>query len=183
MTTFNHFTDRNRDMQDGIERHVYGAQEYTDAGAILRVRGTGTVDEEAVVLTQGYSFNLPQDYNTEVFLLAGGSDTTLKYALMSIPRDKQRRWGEGMGGIQHPTDPDNAIQFEDGLAWVTANKLLFGPNKEVTLSLSGGKLSIEFNGVVEVVSNELKHNNINVGSTHTHPGVERGPDSTEAPNP
>jgi hypothetical protein len=119
VTSLNRFGDRNRDMQDGIERHVWGEQEYLDgAGSIIRVRGTDTQDEEAVVLNSGHSFHLPKDSNTEVFLLAGGSDTSQKFAMLSIPRDKQRKWKEGTGGVQHPTDPARALEFNDKRSYI-----------------------------------------------------------------
>lgn len=111
MTTLNQFSDRNRDQQDGVERHVWGEQEYTDGGAIIRTRGTGTQDEEAVVLNFGMSFHAPKDTNTEVILLANGSDTNSKFAMVSIPRDKQRRWAEGNSGIQMWNDPSRAVEF------------------------------------------------------------------------
>lgn len=114
MTSFNRFGDRNRDQQDGIERHVYGEQEYVDgAGAVIRVEGTGTQDDEAVVLNGMTSFNLPVNFNTEVMLHASGSDTNQKYATLTIPRDKQRRWAVGTGGTQHPTDGTRAMEFND----------------------------------------------------------------------
>lgn len=111
MTTLQHFSDRNRDQQDGIERHVWGEQEFTKAGSIIRVRGTGTQDDEAVVVNNGIGMHLPKDTNTEVFLLAGGSDTTQKFAMLSIPRDKQRQWAEGNNGIQAWNDPARALEF------------------------------------------------------------------------
>jgi len=111
MTTLNHFADRNRDQQDGIERHVFGEQEYTKGGAIVRVRGTGTQDEEAVVINQGVSMHVPKDTNAEVYLIANGSDTNSKFAMLSIPRDKQRQWSEGNNGIQKWDDPSRALEF------------------------------------------------------------------------
>lgn len=114
MTTANRFSDRNRDIQDGFERHVWGKQEYVDgAGSIIRLRGTGTEEQEAVVVNVGMGFNLAENSNTEVFTLSGGSDTTMKFALATIPRDKQRQWAEGTGGIQNPTDPERALEFND----------------------------------------------------------------------
>lgn len=113
MTTLNQFSDRNRDQQDGIERHVYGEIEYTDGGAIIRTRGTGTQDEEAVVINNGMSFTAPKDTNTEVILLANGSDTNQKFAMLSIPRDKQRRWAEGRSGLQMWNDPARAVEFNE----------------------------------------------------------------------
>lgn len=107
-------------MQDGLERHVWGSLKYTDAsGAVMSVRGTGTNDEEATLLNSGYAFNVEDDFNTEVFLLAGGSDLNQKFAIISIPRDKQRKWKTGTGGIQSPVNPDKAVEFNDKRTQVT----------------------------------------------------------------
>lgn len=114
MTTFNAYTARNRDMQDGIERHVWGELEYINgAGSVIKVRGTDTGDEEATVMNSGYGFNLPKDFDAEVMLTYGSSDTNQKYATLQIPHNYQRQWGEGTGGIQHPMDPDRALEFND----------------------------------------------------------------------
>jgi len=118
MTTFNRFGDRNRDMQDGIERHVWKEQTFTDAGSIIKVTGTGTQDDEAVVINNGVGMHFPEDQNTEVFLMAGGSDTNQKYAVLSIPRDKQRKWAENTNGIQHLSDPDRALEFNSKRAYL-----------------------------------------------------------------
>lgn len=112
MTTRHQFVDRDRDQQDGIERHVWGEQTWIDkAGSVIRVRGTGTEDQEAVVINTGVGMHVPRDTNTEVFLLASGSDTTLKHAFLSIPRDKQRQWKEGTNGLQSWNDPARAVEF------------------------------------------------------------------------
>lgn len=117
--SFERFPTRSKDMQDGIERHVWGEQEFVDkAGSVIRVRGTDTQDEEAVVVNNGVGMHLPKDFNTEVFLLAGGSDTTQKYAMLSIPRDKQRKWKENTGGVQDPLDPERALEFNRKRAYM-----------------------------------------------------------------
>lgn len=118
MTTFNQFSDRNRDQQDGIEKHIWSKQEFTDAGSIIHVKGTGTEDFEAVVINNGIGMHFPNDTDTEVFLLASSSDTNLKHAMLSIPRDKQRKWAENTNGIQHATDPSRALEFNSKRAYV-----------------------------------------------------------------
>lgn len=133
MTTYNHHRTRNRDQQDLVKRHVWGSVEYTDAGAILTVSGTGTTDEEVPVLNTGYAFNVPKDYNTEVMLISFGSDTTLKYAIPSIPRDKQRPWKENAGGVQNPIDPAKALEFNPKRAHVKEKNFALGDNGEVEL--------------------------------------------------
>lgn len=127
MTSNHRFRERNRDIQDGTERHVWGEQEFVDgAGSVVRVRGTGTQDEEAPVIVGVVSFNLPKDTNAEVFLLSNGSDTNQKFAVITIPRDKQRQWKEGNGGVQHPTDPDFAVEFNGKRCHVTKGKFAVG---------------------------------------------------------
>ena len=132
MTSFTRFRERSRDMNDGTERHVWGKQEYVKgAGSIIKVRGTDTEDQEAAVLNiGGVSFNVKEKFNTEVMLLAGSSDTTLKMALLTIPKDKQRRWEEGHGGVQHPTDDTFALDFSDKMAHLTKNKFGVGEKGE-----------------------------------------------------
>ncbi len=114
MTTQQRFGDRTRDQQDGTETHLWDEIEYvSDAGAILKVKGTGTQDEEVTLLNSGYGFNLPSNTDTEVTLFAAGSDTNNKYGIPHIPPTKQRPWKSGTGGIQHPNDPDKAVEFGD----------------------------------------------------------------------
>ena len=139
MTTFNEFTDRNRDQQDGFERNVFGKLEYVKgAGAIVKVRGTDTQDEEMPVLNIGYSANYPKDFNTEVFGVSHGSDTDQKYAIMTIPRDKQREWKENTSGIQNAQDPKKAIEFNKKRTWGTEDNWAQGASG--ALELKDGKL-------------------------------------------
>src|SRR5262249_30493077 len=106
--------ERPRDVQDYVERHVWGSLEYVDkAGSVLRVRGTDTEDLEMPVINAGYGFNLSQNSNAEVLAFSLGSDTNMKFALPTIPHDKQRQWAEGNGGVQHPTNPDRYLEFND----------------------------------------------------------------------
>ncbi|MEY9493757.1 hypothetical protein [Bradyrhizobium elkanii] len=136
--SFTRFRERSRDVQDGVERHVWGEQKYNGKGSHIKVRGTDTEDQEAAVLNiAGVSFNLPKNTNTEVFLLASSSDTNLKVAVLTIPRDKQRRWKEGDGGVQHPTDPEFALDFSDKLAHLTKNKFAVGEKGE--FEIKGGE--------------------------------------------
>lgn len=119
MTTFNQFHDRNRDMQDGFERHVWGEQEFDEkSGTKITVRGTGTVDQEAIVMNNGVGMHYPKNKNTEVFLLAAGSDTANKFALLTIPRDKNRAWKEDTNGIQSIHDAKRALEFNQKRTYV-----------------------------------------------------------------
>lgn len=147
MTSFNKFPDRNRDMQDGTERHVFGEIEYLGSGAKIKVRGNGTVDEEAIVVNLGIGQSFGKDTNTEVLLLASGSDTNLKFALITIPRDKQRAWQEGSGGIQHPSDPERALEFNDKRTHLTDGKYAVG--EDGMLEIVDGKMYIRGDLYVE----------------------------------
>jgi len=158
MTDFQRYRERTRDVQDIIERHVWGKQEYLDgAGSVIRVRGTDSEDEEAAVLNiGGLGFNLPTNSNTEVILLSSGSDTNLKFAILTIPRDKQRKWGEGTGGIQHPTDPDFALEFNDKRAHITKAEFAVGENGD--LEVTSGNVIVRGNLTVTgtIVGNNIE---------------------------
>jgi hypothetical protein len=137
MTSFTRFRERSRDVQDHIERHVWGEQKYiSKSGSIIKVRGTDTKDEETAVTVvgSGTSFNLKKDHNSEVFLLAGGSDTTLKLALLTIPRDKQRRWKEEHGGVQNPLDDEWALDFGKEKAHITKKEFAVGKDGEFEIT-------------------------------------------------
>jgi hypothetical protein len=179
MTTFKQFHDRNRDMQDGIERHIWGEQEFTDAGAIMKVRGTDTEDEEVPVINTAVGMHLPKDTNTEVFLLAGGSDMGQKFAIPTIPRDKQRRWIEGTNGIQFVTDGSRGLEFNskrsyvddpnfatrNGVLEVQGNTVYIRGNLTVSGTLSvGGTLRVAGNIVGPIPSGS---------ATVTVPGFDR----------
>ena len=175
MTSFTHYRERSRDINDGTERHVWGKQEYIkNAGSIIKVRGTDTEDQEAGVLNiGGVSFNVKEKFNTEVMLLASSSDTTLKMAILTIPKDKQRRWEEGHGGVQHPTDDTFALDFSDSLAHLTKNKFAVGENGE--FEVRGDTAYFRCKKVVfdgEVVVNKLVKAKEIVQGTESIPGFE-----------
>ena len=79
------------------------------------------------------------------------SDTTLKVAILTIPHDKQRRWPEGEGGVQHPTDDEFALDFSDKLAHITKNKFAVGEKGE--FEIKGDK--VYFRGKKLIVDGEL----------------------------
>jgi hypothetical protein len=171
--TFLSINGRSKDVQDGTERHVWSELTYEEAGAIIKVKGTDTEDEEAMVLNiAGVSFKLKKDSDTEVFLLASSSDTQLKMAVLTIPKDKQRRWPEGEGGIQHPTDADFSLHFSDKLAHITKNKFAVGEKGE--LEVKGGDVYIRGRLIVEkeVVANKLVKTPQVVNGTEDIPGFE-----------
>lgn len=46
----------------------------------------------------------------------------------------------------------------------------------------GGVITIKANAAVNIEAPQLRHNGVNVGSTHTHGGISPGPASTSVPN-
>lgn len=171
MTTLNTFQGRNRDQQDGFERMLWSAIEYVNgAGAVLKVRGTGTEDEEMPILNTGYGMNFPQDYNTEVFAISLGSDVTQKYALPSIPRDQQRAWPESTGGVQSPVNKDKYIEFNNTRMHLVDGAYAFGTNG--ILEITGNDVYIRGNLTVSgiVTSNTLLRAPATAAGTTPIPG-------------
>lgn len=162
MTSVNNQQARNRDVQDLAELHVWGSVEYIDAaGSVINVRGTDTQDIDVPVLNTGAGHNLPTDSNCEVLLISTGSDTNRKFALLTIPRDVQRQWAERTGGVQSPTSPDKALEFNDRRTHLTEDNVAAG---------SGGMLEVTATGVVirgdlQVDGNLNVQGGINAGGT------------------
>lgn len=159
MTTDRPYNERNRDNQDMTERHVWGELKYTKSGALMRVRGTGTSDEQIPVMNFGYSFNVPANYNTEVFTLADGSDMLLKFALPTLPRDKQRQWKENSGGVQNPVDASKALEFNEKRTHLTQQEFAVGPQ-----------------GIIEVIGDTvyIRGNLVVAGSLNVNGSVTTG---------
>lgn len=129
MTTYPGFGSTKYNDECVTECGVWGEKTYTGAGAIIRVRGNDTEDKECEVLYVGScSFKLPKDSNCEVTMVSSGNDTTLKVAVLTPPKDKQRRWKEDTGGIQHPTDPEHALEFNKTRAHALKDMFAVGPN-------------------------------------------------------
>jgi len=175
MTSFTRFRERSRDVNDGTERHVWGKQEYIKgAGSIIKVRGTDTEDQEAAVLVVGgVSFNVKEKFNTEVMLLSSSSDTTLKMALLTIPKDKQRRWMEGHGGVQHPTDDTFALDFSDNMAHLTKEK--FGVGEKGQFEVKGNESYFRVDKLIVtgelIVNKRVKTPQVVIGSENP-PGFQ-----------
>lgn len=197
MTDFTRYKSRTRDIQDYVERGVYGEWEAVPgAGAMMSVRGTGTVDAEVPIFNLGYSFRLPNNANAEVVMLSLGSDVNDKVALPSLPRAVQHQWGEGEGGIQHPTNPDRRLEYNTTETWLKDGNYKLGDNKEVEVVVAGGQVTINvtpgvvinapnmtinadttINGTLAVNGPSMTHNGTNVGDTHRHtdtPGLGSG---------
>jgi len=147
VTSFIPYASRTRDIQDYVERGVWGSLVYIPgAGASMAVRGTGTLDEEVPLLNLGYGFNLPANSDAEMVMLSLGSDVNDKVVIATIPRGLQHQWGEGQGGVQHPTDPARRIEFNADETLLTDGNYVFGPNRSIRLDLVGDDATINLAG-------------------------------------
>lgn len=141
MTTGKTFDERNRDMQDVNERMMFEKLTYTDkSGAHIAVKGSGTQDDEIPVINTGFGFNLPEGTQAEVMVMADGSDVASKMALMTLPRDKQRKWAESTGGVQNPLDPEKAVELNTKRTHVTEDN--FAVSMEGVLEVKDGAVYI-----------------------------------------
>jgi hypothetical protein len=117
--------ERYSDVTDLFERHVWKKRTYVQGGgSIIHVKGTGTEDEEVVVIQGTSGFQLADESDAEVHVLSGSSDTNHKMAILSIPHTQQREWKEGAGGVQSPTDKTRAVEVNSKRSYVD------DPNKE-----------------------------------------------------
>ena len=98
--------DEERDAQDVVERHVYSELEVTSTGAKVHIKGNGTEDVDVPVVFLGQLHNMKKDTNAEVHLIGNGSDTDLKLAFVTGPRDKHYKSKPGESWGQDPVDPD-----------------------------------------------------------------------------
>ena len=190
MTDFTRYRSRTRDIQDGYERGVWGKREdVKGAGSMMSVRGTDTLDLELPIVNFGYSFNLEENANAEVIMLSLGSDTNLKVAMPTLPRDKQYQWPVGTGGVQHPTDPERRLEYNGDETWLKDGTFKLGDNKEVTVTVTNGQTTISVNGGdlnlqadnVNIMSNTLTHNGKSVGDDHRHINTQPGPGLSGVP--
>lgn len=133
-----------QDLQDVAQLGVWGTkEELSSGGAMISVRGTGTVDLEVPIMNLGYGFTLPADSNSEIVMLSMGSDVDDKVAMLTIPRDLQHAWAEGTGGIQHPQDADRRVEFNGDETHLRDGKFVIGSNREVTIIVDGTNVVIE----------------------------------------
>lgn len=147
MTDFTTRNGRQRDQQDGVERGAWGTfEDVAGAGSVMSVRGTGTVDLELPIVNFGYSFRLSADSNADVIMLSLGNDVNDKVALPVLPADLQHQWGVGQGGIQHPTNADRRLEYNDDETWLKDGEYKLGDNKEVAVTIAGGVVSISVTG-------------------------------------
>lgn len=94
--------------------------------------------------------------------------------------------GDPQQGLLEPYhwSDDNPAMSEDGGDLIVS----FGPlnvksnGDGVTISFGGSSLRIT-SEEISVMSARLSHNSLDIGSTHTHGGIERGGSDTNVPNP
>ncbi len=102
-----------RESQDSTERHQYDQVKFGEGGATVGVKGNGTEDDDNVVLSIGGTImNLPKGTNAEVFLLSGGDDTNVKFAVVVGPRDKQYKSQPGETWSQNPMNPEQRAGYD-----------------------------------------------------------------------
>lgn len=198
MTDFTTPRFQQRVTQDYMERGVWaGSQNVEGAGMTMSVKGTGTVDMELPIVNFGYSFNLGSgDYDSEVIMVALGSDVNDKVAIPVLPRGLQYQWAAGTGGVQHPTDPNRRVEFNGDETWLKDGNYKLGNNKEVEVVVDGGSVTINVSGDTNinssggmnittpsfnVDSSTFTHNGVNVGDDHVHDGVKPGTSKTQGP--
>lgn len=186
-------------QQDLAKMSVWGARtEVAGAGAVMRVRGTHGEDSELPVVNFGYSFNLSTDANAEVITMNMGSDPNQMFAFPTLPRDAQRAWPEGTGGVQHPTDGGRYFEFNANETHLSDGTFVVGTNRELVITVDGANVTLTTGGnmtltaggnmtlnaaQVDINSGALNHNTIDVGDSHRHSGVVPGPSDTGVPVP
>lgn len=114
-------SDPERNAQDVIERHVYSELTITSTGAKVSINGNGTQDVDVPVLFLGQLHNMPKDTNAEVHIIGNGSDTDLKYALVTGPRDKHYKSKVGESWGQNPLDPKSRVGYTPNGVRLAAN--------------------------------------------------------------
>ncbi|QIW87523.1 baseplate protein [Agrobacterium phage OLIVR4] len=168
MTTTKTFDERNRDTQDGFERHLFKRIDHTDTGAFVSVEGSGTSEEDVPVMNTGYGFSLEDDTEAEVFLLGDGSDASNKFAIPTLPRNKQRKWPKNTGGVQHPTNSGKFVQLDDDSIWLKDGSFTLGDDRAVRITVNGNNVVMEMGGEMDIRCAKLMHNGVNIGDTHVH---------------
>lgn len=168
-----------RAHEDVLERGVWGSALTSagdGAGFMMDVRTTDAVELQVPVYNTGYGFNLPANSDAEVLVLAMHSDPNNKLALPTIPRQFQHLWDAGTGGVQHPTDPERRVEFNDNETLLKDGTFVLGNNREVSLTIANGNVTLSINGgpltlnadSIELTTPTLTNNGVNIGSTHTH---------------
>jgi hypothetical protein len=77
-------TNHSSDNLDQVEAHIWGELKYSSSGgSYIKVKGTGTEDQEAFVVHGVGGFNIPSNSDAEVLLLSGSSDSNKKWAIPS----------------------------------------------------------------------------------------------------
>lgn len=171
------------ERQDHIRRGLFaGFENIPGAGRVMSIEGTGWTDEQVVLVNLGYGFNPTGE--SETLSVDPGADPDNRHAFMAIPRDRQHPWAIGTSGIQSAENPDHRIEFGPDGVHITNGTAFFGENREFSVTVQNGKITISAPGqVVNFVCNAVQHNGTNIGDSHTHtdpPGVAGGQTSGPA---
>jgi hypothetical protein len=140
-------TNHSSDNLDQVEAHIWGELKYSSSGgSYIKVKGTGTEDQEAFVVHGVGGFNVPSNSDAEVLLLSGSSDSNKKWAIPSIPFKQQRQWPEGVGGIQSPVDPKRAVEINKNRTYVDDDNFA---TRNGIFEVKGNTLYIRGNVVIQ----------------------------------
>ena len=128
--------DEERNAQDVAEKHVFTSLTPTATGAKETVSGNATGDMDVPVLVTGQIHNMPDNTNAEVFILGNGSDTGLKMAVVTGPRDKQYQSKKSESWGQDPLDPNARVGY-------TPNGVRFAAEKKTIAEALTGMFEID----------------------------------------
>jgi len=180
-----------RTQEELLQLGVYGEVEVVaGAGRVMSVEYSEQTDLELPIANFGFGFSLASFSDAEVLTLSVGADPNAKMALPMLPRDVQRDWPVGAGGIQSPTTPDRFVEINEDETHLQDGVFVFGEERELVVTVAGGNvtmevsgnLSLNVSGDVAINSSALTHNGVNVGATHRHGGVDTGIGNTGTPN-
>lgn len=149
--------------------------EVDDSGAQQKMKLRGYAGEELdeVVRAQpfGFSSNPPAGAEGILVQLGGRADRAMVIGVEHP--DHRPKAGKAGASIQYDAHGNSILCDEDGVTVTGAVK--------ITLKVGGTTFAIS-DGAVDIQGGTLKHNGKNIGSTHTHSGVQSGPSNTGAPN-
>lgn len=147
-----------------------------DSGAQQKMTLKGLKGESLkdVVRVQpfGFSSNPPEGAEGILLSLGGRSDRGM---VLGVEHPDHRPKSKKAGAsIQYDAHGNSVLCDEDGIT-------VEGPT---TIKLKvGGTTFVISDGSVDIQGGTLKHNGKNIGSTHTHTGVQSGASNTGTPNP
>lgn len=94
--------------------------------------------------------------------------------------------GDPQQGVLEPyhwSDDNKGLSEDEGDLILNFGPLTLKSNGQGMIVSFGGSSIAFSDSEIKVLSGRLSHNDRDIGSTHTHPGIERGGESTFPPNP